>query len=1007
MESDEADHHPMTLRTTNAAICIQSVARGSISRQITSSQSFAQLELFDVITHDTGTIIKPFQLYKIIAQNPDRFINLCHQSEFKCYCTPKTMLGTLKRLELSLEMDFTTFVEVSTSSNPKSPKSPAHPPSSSIVTLYNHFNANPTLQTLTTAFANDPDTTAQYIKDADMPCLLLPKTATVAFAGITATRKQLAPSSMMERVEEKRNTPTTLAEFATLTDFNANETTDQVAEIYSELCFYTKKNASVSLLSLHRALSHATKDQTDTDQLPHKLRQAHMECLLSPKSATKAFSQLRSVQETTASDSLLTLKQFRTLAHQSFPNSPPPSPKPFDPVMDIYGMMQNCQKTGGRRLTTTREPSTLGIDTDDDTEQEQEREFEPVTLSVGLWLSLLYRHNNLDQLIDTVKLAQLSALLTPSHAVQGFQEMKCMSYLQHREHISVDDLRFFSTNGLQWTTASIKLQYFARKIVQTYTTKQSAASKIQKSYRWNFNLLPWSVAAIRIQRQWRNILHVAHVKDAQEYIDGIIDNMLKRRAERIRMMCQNSIHVVLNVLFQSRHLKILDVIRDQRIETLSQQRASVIQLWYRRMKKAYLFDCWVFKYKHRRDTSAMHIQKNIRRHLVVSNRKKILHKAAVVIQDGWKSRTIYPEEAMCMAEERKKSIVLVQAGWRGSLCRHALKRNYIFWWCVPKLQGIVRGYLFRVCNPLGRYFTAHLPMYIESWKRCTSIEQSNQKSMQQRIALKNTVKYTKQKNVQTYQAIDRVQEKRNALRDQPLQHLNKVERQLKFIQSADKRRKQKQLLQKRRAMGEGGAWGNAVAAPTRSSSGTNNNNTKQRSFSLSPHKKSRLILPNLPLSPSKEVSKGGTAFTLCDQQRALEMVQDEMKRADQEMIQLRLQINQLKHKLQSDQRKVAAECQVKVDQAHRTVTDRQLRHERAVSQLKVVYDAHQEIIMRQSHGGKVENDDPFRNTLMMNASDSCDDYDYGSPNNNGEDERLEWSGVGLVEKMNMNSPKGF
>ena len=63
--------------------------------------------------------------------------------------------------------------------------------------------------------------------------------------------------------------------------------------------------------------------------------------------------------------------------------------------------------------------------------------------------------------------------------------------------------------------------------------------------------------------------------------------------------------------------------------------------------------------------------------------------------------------------------------------------------------------------------------------------------------------------------------------------------------------------------------------------------------------------------------------------------------------------------------------------------------------------------MRQSHGGKVENDDPFRNTLMMNASDSCDDYDYGSPNNNGEDERLEWSGVGLVEKMNMNSPKGF
>ena len=37
---------------------------------------------------------------------------------------------------------------------------------------------------------------------------------------------------------------------------------------------------------------------------------------------------------------------------------------------------------------------------------------------------------------------------------------------------------------------------------QEYNAKKKACMTIQKCYRWNFGLLPWAIASVRIQRQW-------------------------------------------------------------------------------------------------------------------------------------------------------------------------------------------------------------------------------------------------------------------------------------------------------------------------------------------------------------------------------------------------------------------------------------------------------------------------------------------------------------------------
>ena len=434
---------------------------------------------------------------------------------------------------------------------------PPPPPTlpSSIAQLYEHLNRTPNLIQLTNAFALAPEVTAAHIRNAGMKCLLIPRTAAIAFDQL-----QGAPtpplSSLLER-SASTAAAASLEKFATLIDFDVNHQIDQAAEIYSELTIYTGPNKSVSLIALHRALSHKN------DHMQNKLKQAKMECLLSPKSATKAFSYLRVVQDKEKIGSLVSLENFRKLAN--FQNPPPPPPPPLQPPLEIFhALLQNTPTHFSRH---NRNPTAVKVDTDSNN---------ATPLSFSLWLSLLSNCPNIDRLRDTLKLAHLSALFVPSYAAAAFQEMTCMSTFQNRP-TNIDDLRNLAQHGLVCTKAAKQLQHFAKFKVKDYSTRKTAALKIQNTYRWNFNLLPWSVASIRIQRQWRKVLRAAHVQDMHACIDRIVSKMLEGRRNQLKAMCQEHIFNVFDLLFNSRHLKMLDVIRDQRIETLQHRRASLIQ----------------------------------------------------------------------------------------------------------------------------------------------------------------------------------------------------------------------------------------------------------------------------------------------------------------------------------------------------------------------------------------------------------------------------------------------
>jgi hypothetical protein len=745
---------------------------------------------------------------------------------------------------------------------------------------------------------------------------------------------------------------------------------------------------------------------------------------------------LRYLQDQDEIGSLLTLKHFKTLSNKSFSAKKEKGEsinanQSLDPIIELYKMISNCNTIRSTKEKNER-VRVLGIDTDEEPENVNNgetwiqdstanEEHDDSFISFSLFFKMLYhKTTNIDRLIDVIKLGNLSALLKPSLCKQSFSEMKLYSMLNGRKGIiNACDLRKVAQSGpTLLTDAIIRLTYFYKYKVKAYVQKNKAAYKIQKYYRWNFNLLPWSIASIRIQRRWKNTLHLAHLKDGGVLIQSIIDEAFQKRIEAIYRVCQDNIYSIIDILLNTKQLSILNIIREQRVTTLKHERASFIQLWYLRKMKAYRFECWVNYYNSQRTSSSIRIQKHVRGSLVRRYNNELINNAAVVIQDSWRSRSIYPIEAAAAANQRKRSITLIQAVWRGGLLRHNMKRTYIFWWIMPTLQGIVRGYLFRVKNPLGRYFVKHLPIYMKSWKKCLAIQKLNGYYSKKRKALTKSVDDTKVYNIEKYKAIDRVTEKLKEFHDQPLQHLRKVERKYKFYQAAEKRRKEKYVITNRRRNGEGGIWGTAMAAPTMSD--RKGRQTNHRCSSVSPNILTRKL--SYHLSPLREDQKNksseGTPFTLSDQQSRRKEVNNEMNEINDEIVSLLLQINILNDKLNSDTNKIQAECGMIIDRAHRTVTDRQLRHELAVSQLKVVYNTHREFTQNNIDGKfEEEEDDPFATTLRMNAFDATLNYGQlnespsssprNSPNRSMNGSHFKWSGKGTVNEMNMNSPKGF
>ena len=945
---DDIDEHWSSLGTQESTIRIQSLHRGySVRKSAAARAARAALELFEHLKPFT-----PIKLIRFFATNPDHFSTLVHRAKLTRYLKPKSALHTLSCLRrYSCPLDLAQFIHISLQLNNEKIVN-----RTAIEAFYIYLGSKPSLASLTRAFATNPDTTAAYARNAGMQHLLVPKTAAAAFQNIRRNRSRnrnkvscsttiIEPmSSMEERAQQATSirSPWCVTLQELIKHVASYRRKDYAAEVYTDLALYTsEKNKNVTLVSLHRALSH---DATPSDHLSitTKIRKAHMSCLLSPKSATKAFSHLRALQDHEDFGSPVTLKNFRTLAKLNFPNSPPPPPS--DPLTDLCLMMQ-CP---------------------------------PNSLSFGRWLRLQFSVGNMDKLRDQITLSGLSPLLVPRHAKSAFRDMNCVANIQHLS--GIDKFKHYVEFGLSWTKSATTLQSFSRIRVKEHRTRKIACCTIQKCYRWRWGLLPWAVASVRIQRQWKIVLRHAHESDMKEIIAMMIEHGLKERRRALEEMCRERIYFVLNVLFSTRQLYILDVIRDQRIDVLKHSRSSRIARWWKNIRTAYICDRWVKKFRNYRELGAVVLQSVARGHLVRAERRRTLNSAAVVIQDGWKSRNIYPEEAVAAAQQRKQAILSIQSCWRGSLLRHDMNRTFVWYWVAPLLQALARGYLLRHVHPLGRYFRTHLPMYMKSWKRCSEMKQECHLLAKQRKEKALTLSKTKKHGMRKYKALERVEDQLVNLKDNPQQHLIQVGRQLKFAADAERRRLQKLYPQYR-------------VASTRSSSTSPVRRKKQRVKFLSPVRSRR----------------GGVAYTAHDEAQALLHLETEQEEANLLLNQLQRQMNVLQAKFESDNRKIKAECKEKVAKAHRSVADRQLRHELAVSNLKQVYETHEKIVQ-----SGVDSDKAFGLTFKIKTdslteagrSMSTKVETLPAVDQNAVTCASNWNSAGLLLE-NSNDPKGL
>lgn len=456
VESDS--EHWSSNSTSQSATKIQSLHRGRTTRK--------KRELFDLIGQPT---FKTIDFHRSITKNLQHFLTLAHQTKFTTYASPKTAFLTLSKLRSHRPITFAKFLEISKTDTDASTSRNANNDTTAVAALYSYLGSKPSLFNLFKAYSNNYQATAAHVRNAGLHVLLVPKSASLAFQSIRDQRKLHRSTinnddlviSMKEKANQYKqellqiNNP--IITFQELVSLIQQEN-DHAAVLFHDLTVYASDNKSLNLVALHRALSHS-------EEATQKIRNANMECLLSPKSATKAFTHLRSLQDQDEMGSPVTLEHFRSLAKLTFPKT---IEQPIDPIETICNMMNN-------NVTFVR------------------------------WLRLFISVHNIDRLSDQITMAGLSPLLVPNNAVVAFRDMTCVSKITNPSGngtIDVAILKHYVQHGLRWTRHATKIQQFAKSKVQEYNAKKKACMTIQKCYRWNFGLLPWAIASVRIQRQW-------------------------------------------------------------------------------------------------------------------------------------------------------------------------------------------------------------------------------------------------------------------------------------------------------------------------------------------------------------------------------------------------------------------------------------------------------------------------------------------------------------------------
>ena len=332
-------------------------------------------------------------------------------------------------------------------------------------------------------------------------------------------------------------------------------------------------------------------------------------------------------------------------------------------------------------------------------------------------------------------------------------------------------------------------------------------------------------------------------------------------------------------------------------------------------------------------------------------------------------------------------IHLIQALWRGAVVRHRVRRLLCFSYIAPKLQAIVRGFLFRHINPLGRYFAREFRKFVTTMRRDAAIEHRLYEILPLRMnEIEQQVRNNKATNARIYANFEDLRRRQDDLSENPEAHYARIERRIALMARREERKRTQRQLQSNPRLRQARILSPPIS-PVRTPS-------------------SSALMESHP-SPDRSMVCG-VAYNASAEAGALARAQRTADKVEAQVSMLQYQLSFLRNKFANDNRRVQAEVEALVSSAQQGFAQRQLRHVMRVSELRRVYN-HQKEFSR-SMGVESAEDEEYagngRGSSIANDADvmfASTKTDFNMQPQHTLPQDLTWSS-NMIAGV---SPKGF
>ena len=898
MNSDD-EYHWSEVSKNTAAARIQALARGRSTRHGTSQQTVLR-QLYDLLGGDKLSLKSLFKAY---ATNPTRCKYLVTMAGLsKEFRSPKSASKAFQKLKVC-KAGYAGLLELMSSSRESQEALvlPSKQDSGSLDHVRNLYvnlpGSRKGLYSLYNLYMRNPDKAQSLLRSANLSMLCVPRRAVEALYSLQ--HEQCKPNrtesidvsdtySLEDRLRANSDTismPSKKSRLITLSAYRSlasketfyDRDSDNITKLFDEISHYGM-NISKGGTSLIRQFQFHLAMAAGGEEFLLKVKSASMSCLLNPRTAAMAFDYLRSRQREMKNVDLsskhICISVFRELEGKSFP--------PRDIKMSAIDKFISI-------LSSVRSSSP--------------------PFSLASLCHAYFENENSDLMRKTLERAGLQVCFrSPLVAAKSFSDLRVLARLECLA-FDTSDMRNLLKHLQTVQAATSVLVRYSRIVVPQFAKRRRAATQIQRSLRWKWKSLPWAICAIRIQRQWRYALHRARLKETRVFVISLVEDTLSQHYSSLSAMIWSTVlSEILDILFSTRALKMLDLIRDQRISIRIEDAAVAIQRWTRRQLVVHRICRWLNKFT----SAASKIQRFWRKILFKMNCEQERLAASLHIQNWWRGQDLYIET---MEKSQYAASCIIQALCRGAFIRHRIFQIKCFGWILPRLQAAVRGFLFRQTNPLGQYFYTHFQKYLKIVRRDAKVLRNIETIIPNKLnAVYDAVNRCKKANQSRYANLDSLKQRSKDFQENPESHLAMVERKLAKIAKQEDSRIIGQYRRGKHHL-------SSLPSP------------------ISPVKTPSASALNLIKRGATHV---GVAYSTSEEALALEATLQAAKQVEAEVAMLQYQLRFLEDKFSSDSRKVNAELDSLVNSAQHDFAQRQLRHILTVSELKRIYKAQKE-----------------------------------------------------------------